>query len=79
MCVFAANFIWQARTMVDEKLIIVLRLPPDQQVTDALRAEINTRNQRLLPFKRVSGYLNWPSEFPRTAKFEIARRALRPN
>src|SRR5678815_5094339 len=64
-CVFAANYIWPERTMLGEKLIIVLRLEESQAIDDSLREEIENRNRRLLSFKRVTGYVVWDEDFPR--------------
>jgi long-chain acyl-CoA synthetase len=75
-CVFAANYIWPARSLLGEKLVIVLRLEEGQQFTDALREALLDRNRRLLNFKRLSGYVLWPEDFPRTASLKIKRIAL---
>ncbi len=75
-CVFAANYIWPERSMLGEKLIIVLRLNEGQQFTEELKNEIITRNNRLLNFKRISGYVLWDEDFPRTASMKIKRFAL---
>jgi len=75
-CVFAANYIWPERSMLGEKLIIVLRLEEGQKFTEALHRELNDRNRRLLNFKRVSGYVIWPDGFPRTASLKIKRNVL---
>jgi long-chain acyl-CoA synthetase len=75
-CVFAANYIWPQHTMTGEQLVLVMRLAPGQSVSDALRADIVERNHSLLHFKRVSGYVLWPDEFPRTVKMEIKRPQL---
>ena len=45
-------------------------------MTDGLRAEIAARNQRLLPYKRISGYVVWEEDFPRTASLKIKRGVL---
>jgi long-chain acyl-CoA synthetase len=74
--IFAANYLWPARTMVGEQLIIVLGLEPGQQVSEALRVELASRNLRLLNFKRVSGYVVWTEDFPRTASLKIKRAIL---
>ena len=76
LCIFAANYLWPARTMVGEQLVMVMRPEPGQSVTEALRAEITARNQRLLPYKRVGGYLVWEEDFPRTASLKIKRDVL---
>jgi long-chain acyl-CoA synthetase len=75
-CVFAANYLWPERTMVQEKLIIVLHLEPEQTVTDSLRDDLAERNRRLLNYKRISGYLLWEQDFPRTASLKIKRSLL---
>ena len=75
-CVFAANYIWPERSMLGEKLIVALRFDEGQQFTDALRAELNRRNNTLLNFKRISGYVIWDADFPRTASMKIKRFAL---
>jgi long-chain acyl-CoA synthetase len=72
-CVFAANYLWPARTMVGEQLVIVVHLEPGHAVTPELIANIAERNQRLLNYKRISGYLVWESDFPLTASLKIKR------
>ena len=54
-CVFAANFIWPQRSMVDEKLLLVIHLEPGQAFTPELKSQISTRNARLTNYKRVHG------------------------
>ena len=75
-CVFAANYLWPERSMVGEQLVVVLRLEPGQSFSDALLEELSSRNRRLLPFKRISGYVLWDEDFPRTASMKIKRAAL---
>jgi long-chain acyl-CoA synthetase len=75
-CVFAANYLWPAHTMVDEELVIVIRLEPDRAIDDALRADLAARNQRLRNYKRISGYLVFDQDFPRTASLKIKRNVL---
>ncbi len=75
-CVFAANYVWPERSMLGEKLIIVLRLNEGQEFSEELRQELIKRNNRLLNFKRVSGYVLWDEDFPRTASMKIKRFAL---
>jgi acyl-coenzyme A synthetase/AMP-(fatty) acid ligase len=62
--------------MTGEQLILVVHpeaAPPIPQETLANLAE---RNRRLLPYKRVGGYLIWDSDFPRTASLKIKRAEL---
>lgn len=75
-CVFAANYIWPEKSMLGEKLVIVLRFEPEERFTEELRAELASRNSLLLNFKRISGYVVWDSDFPRTASMKIKRFAL---
>jgi long-chain acyl-CoA synthetase len=75
-CVFAANYLWPQRTMTGEQLVIVLHADPAQNVNGTIRTELELRNQRLLPHKRVSGYVLWSEDFPRTASLKIKRNIL---
>ena len=75
-CVFAANYIWPERSMLGEKLVIVLRLNEGQELTEELIGDLSKRNNTLLNFKRVSGYTLWDVDFPRTASMKIKRVAL---
>ena len=75
-CVFAANYIWPERTMVGEKLIIVLHAGAGKTIGEDVAAELAERNRRLVNYKRISGYLVWDRDFPITAKLEIKRAAL---
>jgi long-chain acyl-CoA synthetase len=75
-CVFAANYLWPQRTMLGEQLVLVLHPDPTQNVNGGIRGEVERRNQRLLPYKRVSGYVLWPDDFPRTASLKIKRNVL---
>jgi long-chain acyl-CoA synthetase len=75
-CVFAANYIWPKRSMVGEKLVLVLHLEHGQQFSDQLRADINARNNRLLNYKRIHGVILLDEDFPRTASLKIKRNVL---
>src|SRR6266581_275032 len=75
-CVFAANYIWPRHAMAGEQLVLVLHLEPGQSMTEDLRREINSRNQRLLNYKRIHGVVLWNEDFPRTASVKIKRNAL---
>jgi acyl-coenzyme A synthetase/AMP-(fatty) acid ligase len=57
-------------------LVMALRLEQNQHFDSTLLGEIVTRNRRLPDFKRVSGYVIWEKEFPRTASMKIKRQAL---
>jgi len=75
-CVFAANYLWPQRTMTGEQLVLVVHADPTQNVNGAIGGELERRNQRLLPYKRVSGYILWSEDFPRTASLKIKRSIL---
>ncbi|MGH9690417.1 MAG: AMP-binding protein [Candidatus Acidiferrales bacterium] len=76
LCVFAANYLWPARTMLEEKLVIVLHLEPGKTITDDLAVDIAERNRRLLNYKRISGSLVWERDFPLTTSLKIKRGEL---
>ena len=46
------------------------------EVGNALREELAARNRRLPDFKRLSGYVTWHEDFPRTASLKIKRAEL---
>jgi acyl-CoA synthetase (AMP-forming)/AMP-acid ligase II len=75
-CVFAANYLWPARTMVGEQLVLVLHPETGQEIAKKLITEISERNRRLLNYKRISGYLPWDRDFPLTASLKIKRVEL---
>jgi long-chain acyl-CoA synthetase len=75
-CVFAANYLWPARTMVGEQLVLVLHPESGQEITEALVKDIAERNRRLLNYKRISGFLRWDLDFPLTASLKIKRAGL---
>src|SRR5579859_7959969 len=74
--VFAANYIWPEKELGREKLVLVLRLENNQKFDGKLKEEMSIRNRRLPDFKRVSGYLIWEKDFPRTASMKIKRQVL---
>jgi long-chain acyl-CoA synthetase len=75
-CVFAANYLWPARTMVGEQLVLVLHPENAQEINEALLKDVAERNRRLLNYKRISGYLAWDRDFPLTASLKIKRVEL---
>jgi long-chain acyl-CoA synthetase len=75
-CVFAANYLWPQRSMTGEQLVLVARVDPAQNLNGAMRSELERCNQGLLPYKRVSGYILWDQDFPRTASLKIKRNML---
>jgi long-chain acyl-CoA synthetase len=75
-CVFAANFIWPQRSMVNEKLLLVIHLEHGEAYTPELKSEISTRNTRLTNYKRVHGLVIYQEDFPLTASLKIKRSEL---
>jgi long-chain acyl-CoA synthetase len=75
-CVFAANYLWPARTMVGEQLLLVLHPETGQEITSELLKDVSERNRRLLNYKRISGYLVWDRDFPLTASLKVKRAEL---
>ena len=75
-CVFAANYIWPQRTMVAEKLVLVIHLEQGQMFTEELKNEIIARNNRLTNYKRVHGIVVYGEDFPLTASLKVIRKAL---
>jgi long-chain acyl-CoA synthetase len=75
-CVFAANFIWPRRSMVNEKLLLVIHLEHGEAFTPELKSEISTRNSRLINYKRVHGLVIYQEDFPLTASLKIKRSEL---
>jgi long-chain acyl-CoA synthetase len=75
-CVFAANYLWPARTMTGEQLVIAIHPEAGHLLDDKLVVDIADRNRRLLNYKRVSGYLVWDADFPRTASLKVKRPEL---
>jgi long-chain acyl-CoA synthetase len=75
-CVFAANYVWPQKELGSEMLVMALRLEQNQRFDSKLLEEMGTRNRRLPDFKRVSGYVIWEKDFPRTASMKIKRQAL---
>jgi acyl-coenzyme A synthetase/AMP-(fatty) acid ligase len=57
-------------------LVLIMRLEPEQEFTEALAQEIASGNRHLPDFKRVGGYLIWDKDFPRTASMKVKRAAL---
>jgi long-chain acyl-CoA synthetase len=75
-CVFAANYIWPAKSLGGEMLVLVLRLEQDQEFNEGLKQDVVARNRRLPDFKRVGGCVIWDKDFPRTAAMKIKRILL---
>lgn len=77
-CVFAANYIWPTGKLTDEQLIVVIRPKAglDEQRRQAVVDEFRRHNRRLADYKRLSGFVLYDGEFPRTASQKIKREPL---
>jgi long-chain acyl-CoA synthetase len=80
-CVFAANYIWPSRSMVGEKLVLVVHLDGEQVageqgLTEELRADISARNNKLINYKRVDGVVLYREDFPLNASMKLVRPQL---
>jgi len=75
-CIFAANYLWPAKTLGRETLVLLLRLEQNQELTEGLKEDIVARNRDLPDFKRVGGYLLYGKDFPRTVSMKIKRTVL---
>ena len=74
--VFASNYVWPKKELGKEELTLALRLEQNQKIDGQLLEDVSTRNRKLPDFKRVSGYLVWEKDFPRTASMKIKRQLL---
>ena len=82
-CVFAAHYVWPTRggegsrdERRDERLIGVVHPETAEEPEEALRTELAARNRSLADYKRLSGYVAWHEDFPRTASLKIKRAEL---
>ncbi len=75
--VLAANYVWPRGSLGGkEMLLLVLHLENGETTIPKLVAEIHERNRKLPDFKRVSGYVVWEQDFPRTASMKVKRQVL---
>src|SRR5450755_2260950 len=75
-CVFAANYIWPRKELGEEALVLVVHPELNQEFTESTKDDVTLRNSRLPDYKRVSGYVVWDKDFPRTASMKIKRAEL---
>ena len=75
-CVFAANYLWPARTMAGEELVLIVHPETGRTIDAQMICGMEERNRRLMNYKRVRGYLVWDRDFPRTASLKIKRGEL---
>lgn len=75
LCVFAANYLFPKQTMTGEELAVVVRAK-NKADEETLIEEIRQRNRRLPDYKRLTRYILWDEEFPRTASMKVKRKVL---
>jgi long-chain acyl-CoA synthetase len=75
-CIFAANYIWPQKELGEEALVLVVHPELNQEFSDSIREDAASRNSKLPDYKRVSGYVLWDKDFPRTASMKIKRAEL---
>ncbi len=78
--VFAADYLWPSGKLGEghEQLVVVLRpkTGTDEARVLALLDALRVRNRKLADYKRVTGYILWEREFPRTASQKVKREPL---
>jgi long-chain acyl-CoA synthetase len=75
-CAFGTNYLWPQSSLAADRLVMVVRLDPGQEITEDLLAEFEARNRGLPDFKRVHGILLAREDFPRTASMKVKRAEL---
>jgi long-chain acyl-CoA synthetase len=77
LAVMAENYVWPKvgeGAMVDERLIVLIR--PGARDEAALSAQLRALNRGLPEHKRVSAWLRWDHDFPRTTSLKVKRADL---
>jgi len=75
-CIFAANYIWPQKELGAEALVLVVHPDLNQDFTESINEDVASRNRTLPDYKRISGYVLWDKDFPRTASMKIKRTEL---
>ena len=75
-CIFASNYLWPDRGEMHGRLIMVLRPVDGDRAGQRAGVAIAATNRGLADYKRVSAYVSWLREFPRTASMKIKRDVL---
>ncbi len=74
-CVFARNYVWPTQNFKGDELLIVLRTREKERLEELLSVA-RDRNRKLADFKRLSSFLIWEEDFPRTASMKVKREKL---
>lgn len=72
LCVFAASYLWPNRGLLSAELVLVVR-PHKAADLDKMWAQVASANLGLADYKRVTSYVLWEREFPRTASMKLKR------
>ncbi len=75
-CVFAANYLWPRAPWSAKNSCWCFIRSRAKSLPRIWPRDLAERNRRLLNYKRVSGYLLWDHDFPRTASLKIKRGEL---
>jgi len=74
-CVFATHYIWPGVFPIEDSLFIVVH-PRETIEPQVLANELRSRNRNLTDYKRISGFIIWPHDFPRVSSLKIKRHQL---
>ncbi|MCE9625923.1 MAG: AMP-binding protein [Deltaproteobacteria bacterium] len=74
-CVFGTHYLWPDTPLLEEKLFLVAH-PQDEVDITELPERIRARNRSLAEQKRISGFLLWTEDFPRTGSLKLKREFL---
>ncbi|MDL1871596.1 hypothetical protein FBR05_05280 [Deltaproteobacteria bacterium PRO3] len=74
-CVFSKSYLWPDQPLGRDQLLMVLR-PKESVQNGRVPAALMTWNRGIPPYQRVSSYLLWSEEFPRTASLKLKRQNL---
>ena len=75
-CIFAANYIWPQKELGEETLVLVVHPDLNQEFAHSTKEDVESRNRGLSDYKRISGYVLWDRDFPRTASMKVKRAEL---
>ncbi|MCC7343775.1 MAG: AMP-binding protein [Deltaproteobacteria bacterium] len=74
-CVFSKSYLWPDHPLERDQLLMVLR-PKESVQNGRIPAALKTWNRGIPQYMRVSAFLLWKEEFPRTASLKLKRQNL---